>query len=91
MAGIAGTWEAASLRGKLLEEGWGAAMGYPAIIPDENGEPVQGFVFSSEVLSEHWERLDEFEGPGYQRIMVKVAAESGQIVDAFVYALNQHQ
>lgn len=32
LAGIPGTWEVATLRGELIEKGWGAAMGYPGII-----------------------------------------------------------
>ena len=52
---IPGDWQKASLKGTLLEQGWGAAMGYPGIIPDEAGEVVEGFLFSSTQLTDHWQ------------------------------------
>ena len=36
------------MRGELLPEGWGAALGYPVIILSEDGPEVAGFVFSSD-------------------------------------------
>ena len=61
LAGVPGTWEPATVRGTLLQEGWGAAVGYPGIVLDEIGDRVRGFIFSSEELAAHWARLDEFE------------------------------
>ena len=37
LEGIPGSWEAATLKGSLLQEGWGVAMGYPGIVPTEDG------------------------------------------------------
>lgn len=54
LAKVPGTWEPASVKGILLQEGWGAAAGYPGIILEEAGEDVQGFLFSSTELSEQW-------------------------------------
>ncbi|MDO4897485.1 MAG: gamma-glutamylcyclotransferase [Moraxella sp.] len=88
MAPIDGTWQNATIKGFLHAQGWGATQGYPAIIPDEAGEDVQGFVFSSDKLHEHWERLDEFEGVEYQRVLVVATLDDGKQVTAFVYALN---
>jgi gamma-glutamylcyclotransferase (GGCT)/AIG2-like uncharacterized protein YtfP len=31
LANVAGEWEPASVTGRLLEEGWGAAAGYPGM------------------------------------------------------------
>ena len=85
---ISGEWQTATLRGKLIKLGWGADMGYPAIIPSDDGEEVEGFILSSDELSEHWARLDEFEGSEYSRVEVTVKDESGEQLKAFVYALN---
>ena len=85
---IPGSWETATLRGTLLQEGWGVAMGYPGIVPAEDGEEVEGFVFSSVYLADHWPRLDEFEGEGYQRVSVTVRVNGIHNVEAYVYALN---
>ncbi|MPV86249.1 gamma-glutamylcyclotransferase family protein [Ostreibacterium oceani] len=85
---IPGHWDRAILKGKLLDEGWGSAQGFPGIVPSDEGEGVEGFVFSSDQLSKHWSMLDEFEGTGYQRQRVQVKIESGEVIEAYVYALN---
>ena len=89
MRPIAGEWTAATLKGRLLEEGWGAEMGCPGIVPDENGGDVDGFVLSSDRLAEHWSMLDAFEDDGYRRVSVQVRLETGAVVSAQVYALNR--
>ena len=86
---IPGTWEEATLRGTLIQAGWGVAMGYPGIVPTEDGEEVEGFVFSSEHLADHWPGLDEFEGEGYERVSVTVRVNGVHDVEAYVYALNR--
>ena len=88
---LQGSWEAATLRGILLQEGWGAAMGCPGIIPTEEGEDVKGFVFSSEHLQDYWPKLDEFEGEGYDRTLVKIQVPGKGDVEAYVYALKQDE
>ena len=88
LAGVSGTWEPATVRGKLVQEGWGAAVGYPGIVLSETDDHVQGFVFQSTDLPAHWARLDEFEGEGYVRVLATARLESGTTVDAYVYALN---
>jgi gamma-glutamylcyclotransferase (GGCT)/AIG2-like uncharacterized protein YtfP len=37
LADVPGTWERATVRGKLLDEGWGAEVGYPGIALVGNG------------------------------------------------------
>jgi gamma-glutamylcyclotransferase (GGCT)/AIG2-like uncharacterized protein YtfP len=88
LAGVPGEWEPATVTGTLLREGWGAAAGYPGIVLGEHGGEVNGFLFTSESLAEHWARLDEFEGEGYERVLTKVKLRDGTVVDAYVYALS---
>lgn len=88
---LLGKWEEASCTGILVRDGWGDAMGYPAIIPDPKGKDVLGYVLSSEQLKDNWAMLDEFEGDGYKRVVVSVTLKSGNTLDAFVYALNTEQ
>ena len=87
LADIGGTWEPATVKGRLLQEGWGAAAGYPGIILDEQADDVEGFLFSSDQLAAHWPRLDEFEGQGYERVLTKAKRKDGTPVDAFVYQI----
>ena len=58
LADVPGRWEPATVRGRMVQAGWGAATGYPAIVPAEDGVEVPGFVFTSPELPAHWPRLD---------------------------------
>ncbi len=89
LADLRGTWQPAAVRGVLHAEGWGAALGYPALEPDERAGEVQGQVFTSADLPQHWARLDAFEGSGYVRVVVSAVLGDGTRVEAFVYALNR--
>ena len=91
LADVPGTWEPAAVRGTLLQEGWGSAQGYPGIILKENGDEVHGFIFTSDELAEHWDRLDEFEGDGYERVFTPAVLEDGTVVQANIYALRRNR
>jgi gamma-glutamylcyclotransferase (GGCT)/AIG2-like uncharacterized protein YtfP len=85
---IDGNWSTGSVRGFLHDAGWGADLGFPAIVLDPTGPEVSVDVLESEQLSEHLERLDDFEGPAYARVLTEVATSSGK-VEAFIYVLAQ--
>lgn len=42
LADVEGTWEPATVKGTLLQEGWGAAAGYPGIVLDDRGVMSMG-------------------------------------------------
>ncbi|MNZ83746.1 AIG2-like family protein [compost metagenome] len=86
---VGGSWEAASVTGRLRQEGWGAEMGYPGLDLDEKGEEIAGFLFTSENLSAYWEKLDAFEGSAYERVLTSAKLEDNRVVDAYVYALRK--
>lgn len=86
---LKGLWQRASVRGALHPEGWGATLGYPAIILDESAEPVEGYVFTSAALAAHWPELDEFEGDAYARVATSVTLDDNTTVEAFVYVLRR--
>ncbi|GAB3596086.1 gamma-glutamylcyclotransferase [Angustibacter peucedani] len=88
LAGVPGTWTHATVRGHLLPEGWGAALGYPALVPDDDGPTVAGLVLASDALAQHWDRLDAFEGDGYDRVVVRATTDDGSTVAAWVYVLR---
>jgi gamma-glutamylcyclotransferase (GGCT)/AIG2-like uncharacterized protein YtfP len=87
---ISGSWQEATLRGTLHQEGWGVRMGYPGITPSKNGDKVEGFVFSSKELTNNWSMLDKFEGDGYKRMEVSVTLKKGIKMNAYVYALSRN-
>ena len=88
LADIEGQWAPARVNGRLLPQGWGAAIGHPAIVLDDEGPEVDGFLLTAESLPTHWDRLDEFEGEGYERVLTMVRLVDGGSVAAYVYVLR---
>ena len=86
LAGLRGNWRMGTVRGRLMPGGWGATMGYPGLILDPQGPRVQVYLFESRDLPDHWERLDEFEGSGYQRVITQVCTPDGEL-EACIYVL----
>ena len=84
---ITGEWSRASVRGTLFEIGWGAAMGYPGLVLDEAGDEIRGFVLASDNLGPEWERLDAFEGEGYERVLAEVSLGDGRSVESWLYVV----
>jgi gamma-glutamylcyclotransferase (GGCT)/AIG2-like uncharacterized protein YtfP len=84
--GLEGRWFAGHVNGVLVHAGWGAGLGYPALVLDPDGSDIRVDVFESVDLPAHWERLDAFEGPGYQRVVAIVRTSTGD-VDASIYVL----
>ena len=86
VAGIAGRWFAGPVTGRLFPQGWGAVLGYPALVLAPDGDPVVVQVLESADLPAHWARLDGFEGPGYRRVHATVRTDDGDVV-ASLYEL----
>jgi gamma-glutamylcyclotransferase (GGCT)/AIG2-like uncharacterized protein YtfP len=82
--GLRGQWSPGSVHGVLVEAGWGATLGYPALVLDPTGPDVAVDVFESVDLLAHWARLDAFEGPGYSRVLTRVQTSGGE-VEAAIY------
>ena len=85
---IGGEWTPATVRGRLVNGGWGAEIGFPGIVLDDDGDTVSGYVFSSTALAEHWEYLDRFEGDEYLRVTSEVVLQSTGSVTAHIYVLR---
>jgi len=77
--GLNGRWLGGQVRGALVQQGWGAALVYPALILDPEGPAVAVQIFESPDLPSHWPRHDDFEGPGYQRVAVPVETADGPL------------
>ncbi len=88
ISALAGTWRRGTVPGKLFPSGWGAALGFPGIILDPDGPLVDVDLFESAELPDHWHRLDDFEGPGYRRVVATVNTESGKL-RACIYVLAE--
>jgi gamma-glutamylcyclotransferase (GGCT)/AIG2-like uncharacterized protein YtfP len=77
LTGLRGRWVPGFVLGRRITITWGASVGYPGLILDPAGEPVEVAVFLSGDLPAHWQRLDAFEGPDYRRtrVIVNIAGE----------------
>ena len=87
VAGIPGSWRRGVVRGRLVDEGWGAELGFPGLILIDEGDPLAVDLLESDDLAGHWARLDEFEGPGYRRVTTTVETVDGA-VDACIYVIR---
>ena len=85
---LGGTWQSATVKGQLKQQGWGAAMGFPGLVLDEAGGEISGFLFTSENLGSFWNTLDDFEGEQYERVLVDAHLQDGSLVEAYVYVLR---
>jgi len=86
LSALEGRWVRGRVRGTLVDAGWGADYGFPAIVLDAAGPEVTVDVFESADLPAHWSRLDAFEGPGYERVVTTVSTQDAD-VEAFIYVL----
>jgi gamma-glutamylcyclotransferase (GGCT)/AIG2-like uncharacterized protein YtfP len=85
---IDGEWREASIRGVWHNEGWGYEnYGLPGMVIDENGVEIQGLIFSSGDLENHWETVDDFEGADYKRVKTRAVCANGDVVKVNVYVL----
>jgi gamma-glutamylcyclotransferase (GGCT)/AIG2-like uncharacterized protein YtfP len=86
LAVLNGHWQRGTVAGRLIDSGWGAALGFPGLILDPSGPLVEVHLFESLELPDHWSRLDEFEGPGYRRVVTLVKTPDGEL-GACIYVL----
>jgi gamma-glutamylcyclotransferase (GGCT)/AIG2-like uncharacterized protein YtfP len=88
LSALAGRWLRGSVRGRLVAEGWGAALGYPGLVlgAGEHDDVIEVDVLESLDLPQHWDRLDAFEGSGYLRRATQVSTDAGPVW-AYIYTL----
>ena len=82
--GLEGRWTTGHVHGRLVQVGWGAELGYPALVLDDDGPAVAVEVFGAADLPGHWDRLDAFEGSAYARVPATVHTAEGP-VPAYIY------
>jgi gamma-glutamylcyclotransferase (GGCT)/AIG2-like uncharacterized protein YtfP len=86
---ISGLWsDGYFVTGDLEERGWGSRLGFPGLRWRPSGPRVAVKVFSSRELPSHWERLDEFEGAEYRRIVVPLLDTESVVGLANIYVLR---
>ena len=86
LADLRGIWRQGTVRGRLVEAGWGAKLGYPGLVLESSGQFIEVHLFESPDLPDHWPRLDAFEGAGYRRVVTQVSTVDGDL-DASIYVI----
>jgi gamma-glutamylcyclotransferase (GGCT)/AIG2-like uncharacterized protein YtfP len=56
------------------------------LIPDPLATPIEGYLFESPELPNHWAGLDEFESAGYGRGLTPVRTAEGDM-SAWIYVI----
>lgn len=88
VSGLQGDWKEGWVTGELLEQGWSAAMSYPALRWCPQGEQIRAWMLISPGLPALWARLDEFENLEYSRILAPFWTNEGQVWVGNVYAME---
>lgn len=83
---LVGTWQHGIVKGRLIDQGWGATLGFPGLVLDPEGADITVDLLESSMLPSHWSRLDTFEGEGYARVETTVMIGSAA-VQACIYVL----
>lgn len=85
---LSGKWRPATIQGRLTRGVRGSARGYPGVLLEDTENEVEGLLFSSTDLTRHWQRLDAFEGNGYERRTTMARLYGGKAVPAHIYTLR---
>jgi len=88
VAELDGSWSVGTVQGRLVDAGWGAALGFPGLVLSGDGGEIEVHVLESLDLPDRWARLDAFEGSGYERVSVKVNL-AGKEVMASIYVIAE--
>jgi hypothetical protein len=54
VVGLRGRWFAGGVRGRLVQAGWGASLGFPGMVLDPDGPAMDVQVLESADLPAHW-------------------------------------
>ncbi len=88
---LGGTWTLGVVEGHLAHYGWGAAIGFPALILRPGGRAVTVCVLTSAALRAAWGDLDTFEGPEYRRVLVPVWSTGTRAARALLTVANLYE
>lgn len=90
VSGIRGVWREGYVLGRYYNDGWGSYYDCPGVALDPDGDKVPVFVLESADLTNHWQRLDEFEGGDYCRTVTQ-AWVGGEEIVVSMYEINRER
>ena len=77
VADLVGHWRDGEVHGRYFARGGAATRGFPGVVREPEAAGVPVMVFESPALRTRWPDLDDFEGPGYRRLLVTVTGPHG--------------
>ena len=80
-----GNWKKGYVLGKLLNLDTGENYGYPVLELDNNGSKIYGMILESKYIEKNINKIDEFEGKEYLRVVSNIFFEDGSKTLAYVY------
>lgn len=89
LAPLGGYWSEVTVRGRLVDRGWGAARGYPALVLHPADQTVAGHCITSIALPEVYDALDHFAGEEFVRLLHPYRTRDGGRGIANIYALAE--
>ena len=85
---IKGKWKKGYVNGKLYNICSGPDYGYPGLKLDPKGFKIYGMIFQSKNLENYIEKIDEFEGNNYKRVISKVFLKNGSKINSYLYEIK---
>ncbi len=80
-----GNWQSAQIRAHHFPEGVDGTEGYPAVRLSAQAPLLNGMLLQSAELPALLPSLDDYEGPGYKRVVTPVYTQGQYVCDAHVY------
>ena len=89
LAPLGGYWTECTVEGRLIDAGWGAPRGFPALGIDRLEETIPAHCITSIALPEVYDALDHFEGEEFVRLLHPYVTRDRQRGIANVYVLAE--
>lgn len=86
LASLGGAWTRGWISGDRVAAGWGFDLGYPGVRWRPGGEHIEAWLLHTAGLAGEWDRLDDFEGAAYQRLLAPFETDAGIVAVGYFYA-----
>ena len=80
-----GNWKKGYVLGKLLNLETGDDYGHPVLELDNKGSKIYGMILKSKDIEKNINKIDDFEGKDYLRVVSNIFFEDGSKTLAYVY------
>ena len=89
VSGIKGEWSKGFVNGWITDLHFEDGSTYPGLRWDPEGDIIKVAILNSSELSNQWERIDDFEGPEYRRVVVPYTLQNKERGLGQIYVIRQ--